>query len=399
MRLPRVHHNEAVRPPEVLVAIEYADGTAGVVREGGTVWLTDDVAGAAGTGLEDHTPRVMGMVGDRTLEGGLLPAGAVTALVTDDAGVRRAAAAANGAWAILREQPCDGRVSPVCFRDAAGVTVLPELPADWPRAPVLDAGEPCPACDAVGWDEVRATDESHGTQGSHDEPTPFVVCRSCGHEHSIGMWSTYAPIGEEPGAEDLARMIRRAEAEQRRRAREALGDLRFPLYAVRGWSGRIGGWGSSNGLIDSVTVEHGARAGEAGTWVHVETEHEPHAYESERARVRSTLLGALHEDPGDWPERSHAALAILLHVRERELLRVAAGAIAERRTLLLDGRPVSFQTLTAGRLWSAVRRHGELVISVSARELDASALELTAVADPRGELLPEPDWPRGGPAN
>ena len=327
----------------------------------------------------------MGLTVDRTLQGGRLPAGAVTAQVTDDAGVRRAAAVAGDAWAVVLEQPCEGRVSPVCFRDASSRLVAPALPADWVRTPVLDAGEACPACgEEAGWDEARAGDASRGMRGPGMEPTPFVVCRACGYEHSVGAFLT--ATWEEPDPEELARLTRADEEELRRRGQDALRGVRFPVYAARGWTGRIAGWGSSGGTMSSVAVEHGAPAGEAGPALWVQTEHEPDRHESLRACARSTLAGALSEDVTAWPERSNAGLAILLDVRERERLRIAARAIADDRTLLVDGEPTSFATVAAGRRWVAVARRGALVISASARDVDIGAVELAALADPLREL-------------
>jgi hypothetical protein len=310
----------------------------------------------------------------------------VTAYVTDDAGVRRQAAAADGAWAVVLDQPCEGAISPVCFRDASGRLVAPVLPADWVRTPVVDADEACPACgEQQGWDEARADDASRGTRGPGMQPTPFVVCRACGYEHSVGAFLT-AAWEEEPAPEELDRLTRAAEAELHRRGQDALRGVRFSVYAARGWAGRIAGWGSSGGTMTSVAVEHGAPAGAPGPALWVQTEQEPDRHESERARARSTLAGALSEDVTAWPERSQAGLAILLHVRERERLRRAARAIAADRTLLVDGEPTSFATVAAGDRWVAVARRGALVISVSARDVDPGAVELATLADPLREL-------------
>lgn len=373
----------------VLVTIENAGATAGVVRDAEWIWLTDALEHGAGTALDDHTPRVIGLSEDRTLQGGLLPARAVTAQVTDDAGVRRPAAAANGAWVIVLDQPCEGHISPVCFRDADGAIVSPELPADWARSAVPDADEPCPACGGRRWDEVRAPDGRRGTHGPDMRPTPFVVCRACGHEHSVGVF--HVSIGAEPAPDERARMIDAADAELQRQARAALGELRFDVYAARGWSGRIGGWGTSDDVLSSVTVDHGAPPHEPGPSLCVQTEHEPIAYESEIARARSTLFGALSEELGESPERSDAGLAIWLYADERRRLRRAARAISDDHTLLVDGEPLRFATVAAGERWVAVARHGDLVITVATRAVDADAIELVAVADPLQALIGDPD--------
>jgi hypothetical protein len=173
----RRRHNRGMAPARILVTVEHSAGTGGVVREGGHAWLSLRVPQQV-TRLDDHRPAVIG-VDDRTLQGGLLPGGAVTAWATDDRGERHRAAAGNGAWAVVLAQPADGRPRPVCFRDAGGALVAPVLPASWARTPVLDAGEPCPACDSQqGWDEVVADDDSRGTRGFVQQPAPFVVCRA-----------------------------------------------------------------------------------------------------------------------------------------------------------------------------------------------------------------------------
>jgi hypothetical protein len=372
---------------KVLVTVEHCDGTAAVVRIGHELLLTDDLRHGAGTMLDDQTPCVIGLAGDRTLQGGVLPAGAVTALVVDDAGVRRAAAAGGGAWAIVLGQPCQGAISPVCFRSWDGELVAPRLPAAWPRAPVADAHEPCPACDeAAGWDEVRANDASRGASRAGMHPAPFAVCRACGHKATAGTFYASGAIDEEVDQHELVRRSRKIEAELRREALRTLHDLPFCVYAAHGWTRRLGGWGSSNGAPSSVTVEHGARPGESGPALIVRSERQDRAYESERAIARSTLFGELSADAGPWAQRSQAGLAVLLHVRDRARLRTAARAAAGERTLLVDGEPASFQALATGDRWVAVRRDGELVLTVAARDVDPGAVELVALVDPERDL-------------
>jgi hypothetical protein len=369
-----------------LVAIEHPDGTAAVVRRGRALWLTDDLRRGAATMLDDHVPAIIGL-GDRTLQGGRLPAGAVAARVTDDAGVRHDAAAAGGAWLVLLDQPAHGHISPVCCRSRDGELVAPALPASWTRAPVADAAEPCPACDEQqGWDEVRADDDSRGTSGAGMRPTPFVVCRACGHEYSVGVFYASVVPDDELDEDELAQRDREIQARLRAEARDALRGLSFAVYAARGWAPRLGGWGSSGDVPSSVTIEHGAEAGDGGPALSVDTEHEDHAHESEQAIAASTLCGELSQDDGAWPQRSSAGLAVLLHVRERRRLAVAARAAAGERTLLVDGVALRFQTRTAGRRWVAVRRHGDLVITVAARDVEPAAVELVVVDGPVAEL-------------
>ena len=371
--------------PEILVTVKHPGGSAGVVRSGRHLWLSDEVARGPVTRLDDHVPRIVGLAGDRTLQGGLLPEGAVTALVTDDGGERRLAGAGGGAWAIVLEQACEGHLSPVCFRDADGELVVPRLPADWSRVAVDDADEPCPACGATSWDQIHPTGGSRGRHGPDMLPTPFVACRSCGHEYSGGVF--YAPAcAMETSPDELERLTREAEAQMRERGRRALDGVDFAIYVARGREPRIGGWGGRNGETNSVTVEHGARPGEPGPALSVQTEHEPVAYASERAQARSTLYGALSDEIGPWPARSNAGLSVLLHADERRRLAVAARASVAQRTLLVDGEPQRFELVSTGDRWVAVARRGEIVVTVTARSIDADGVELVALEDPRPAL-------------
>jgi len=371
--------------PKILVTVEHPGGTAGVVRSGRDLWLSDEVARGPVTRLDDHVPRIIGLADDRTLEGGLLPDGAVTALVTDDGGERRPAAAAGGAWAIVLEQPCDGHTSPVCFRDAGGELVVPRLPADWTRVPVPEAVEPCPACGAASWDSVQPTDGSRGRHGPDMLPTPFVACRACGHEYSGGVFHSIASC-ESSAPEDLELLRIEAELRMRERVHAQLEGLGFAVFAARDRPPRIGGWGGHNGVTTSVTVDHGAKPGEPGPALSVRTEVEPVAYESERARARSTLYGALSEEMGPWPERSNAGLSIWLHDRERERLAVAARASVEQRALVVDDEAQRFEFVRTGDRWVAVARRRDIVVTVTARGVDADDVELVALEDAQRAL-------------
>jgi hypothetical protein len=173
----------------VLVAVDHATGQAGVVIDAdGDVWLTGSLERVCGTMLEDHRPGQVGLEDDRTVLGGRLPRGAVSAEAVIDGGDRVACEVRDGAWVVVLDQTIVGLVSPVVFRDGTGVPVAPPLPEEWSRVPVSDSDESCPGCDARAWDVVTPTDTSRGSRSAARgwEPTPVIVCRVCGHEEQMG---------------------------------------------------------------------------------------------------------------------------------------------------------------------------------------------------------------------
>jgi hypothetical protein len=300
----------------------------------------------------------------------------VAAEVVDDTGIRHTAAAANGAWVIVLDQTVRGEDPLVRFADAGGNTIARPLPVDWPRSPVADAPEPCPACGASGWDEVLPLGDSRGgrmDEGGNVEPLPIVVCRACGHEEPVGLVVSAEIDSDDeqvPAAalEDIP-LPDEWEAEQR----AALRDLDMPVYVVQGWAARVDGWGGGEGKTTMVSVQQGE--------VCVETDWEDYEPESERVRAQQALEPLLH-DAESAPSRSEAGLTIWLAVAERERRRVAATASIETVTLEMDGEPRDFQMARAGSRWAAVRRQGELVVTVTGDGIAPAEIALVTVADP-----------------
>lgn len=76
--------------------------------------------------------------------------------------------------------------------------------------------------------------------------------------------------------------------------------------------------------------------------------------------------------------------------------RVLSGDRSEQM-LTIDGAPEPFLTLTSATSWVAVRRHSDLTITLTGRDVDPSALIIEALADPAARLLgpqpPDPDAP------
>jgi hypothetical protein len=359
---------------EILVRIEHADGVAAVVRDRDMLWLTGDLDSGGGTGLTEYGLAVEG-IGDRTVQGGRLPRGAVVAEVVDDAGVRHAATAANGAWVVVVDQAVRYEDPVVRFADANGKTIARPLPAEWPRSPVDDAPEPCPACGATGWDEVLPLDGSrHGRidDSGNEEPLPIVVCRACGHEEPVGLFS-YAETDLDETEIEAA-----TEAWLREEGGAALRDLDMPVYAAQGWPAHLGSWGGTDNETDSVTVQHGKRPED----LTVCTEREGCERESEPVLARLALLSALGDMVEGWPSRSEAGLTVWLAAVGRDGRRVAATASLERLAFEIDGERRDFHLARAGSRWAAVRRQGDLVVTVTGDEIDPANIALVRLNDP-----------------
>jgi hypothetical protein len=380
-----------------LVFVEHDGESVGVVRDrAGVAWLSDSTERVCGPRLDDLRPEHVGLADDRMLIGGLLPPGAVSAEVVDDAGERHVAAAANGAYVTVLDQPATGRPCPVCCRDDEGTPVAPGLPASWERTAVLDAEESCPACGAVSWDEVRPNDGSRGSRGALGggmEPTPLVVCRSCGYEESVGSW-VIAERRPDADPEAAARARRAFEQAQQERHRALLTEVEFPIYAAEGFSAGIAGHGgpsSGTGNVHRVTqisVAQPTKAHGPEPRLIIETAVNDEFQDSEQALARRELEGWLHEEmPPPAVERSEAGRAIAWHSVDRERRKLAAHAQVSERSLVLDGRPTSFAFLAVGERWVAVHRLPALTITVSASKIDPDALSIRPIDRPVEELL------------
>lgn len=369
----------------VLVELEHKQGVAAVIRDDdGEVWLTNDVGSDFATGILDQRPEIQVLEGELTLQGGLLPQGAVGAEVVDDAGRRQKASAANGAWLVLLAQ-ASREPAPVRYFDSTGESVAPVLPEEWPRSPVADAGEECPACGAHGWDEVKAVDDSHGMVGTNggEEPQPFLVCRACGHEVEMGTFLRLeAAEGLDP--DEVERRRQAFEERRRREAREALANASFPIYAAVGWSVEVSGWGGGMRPEDihSIRLSHGEWREESGPELHVETELEERAFESDLTLAREALESSLFKTTGSWPNLSEAALTSWLDTQKREHRRLAAEAEPQSRPIDVDDRPQEFVVLEAGPRWVAVARRHAAVITLSATDVAPETVQLQTVRDP-----------------
>lgn len=397
---------------ETLVSLEHADGTAGVYRDEDGIWLTGDLGGTVrcGTRLSDHRSAVVGLLDQRTAEGGRLPPGAVAAEVTDDLGVRHRAAASNGAWVVVLDQPTEGNPSPVRFLDERGETVAPRLPAEWPRSSVDDTTENCPACGACAWDEVQPLEAVHGMHADGPdepgplpprreealahadwEPTPFVVCRVCGHEETIGV--VYIGDDEEHADVDeieVQRRLREHEREHRAEQRQTLAQAGFPIYAPDGLEVSMNGWGGPPSGVNRVTLTH---TDESGRQLSIETRSGEAVYGSARELALEELEDHLHGMGGDWewPTGSRGAITVGLEARDRKdrahRRRLMNDARVAQGEMSIDGRAQTVTFAQTAGCWAAVLRRDDLVVIATSTGIAPEDVRLIALVDPAAELF------------
>jgi len=122
---------------EPLLTLEYEGLTAAVCRTAaGSFWLTSDLDGGGGTGLEWFEPALeesevgsgilgaaralLGRAPVRTVLGGRVPNGAVRVEVQDATGGREDALVGNGAALAILDEEADPREPIVTFRDRSG---------------------------------------------------------------------------------------------------------------------------------------------------------------------------------------------------------------------------------------------------------------------------------------
>jgi hypothetical protein len=386
---------------EVLVSLKYDGSVVGVLRDrDGHVWLSTSLERVAGNGISDYRPGHQRLDGDRTLIGGRLAPGAVAAEVIDDAGRSHSAAASNDAWVAVLEQPIGFPISPVCCRDVRGAPVAPELPEAWPRSVVSDAHEPCPACGEVAWDQVRPCDESRGARAKPDgswEPAPFVVCRRCGHEETIGSFIRLEDPDDQDPAE-VARRVRATEQAMRRQNRAQLATVDFPVYAADGWPATLAGLGGpSSGLgcaideVERVTVAQAGPAYEPGPALEITTSVSSGHSSNEFVLARRAFEHWLYAElPPPAIERSDAGLTVAWRTQDRRRRQLIASATRTECALPIDGRPQTFTLLTAGRRWVALRHATAHTITIAANEIDPGTISLRPVSNPRHELIADP---------
>jgi hypothetical protein len=387
---------------------------AGVVRrvDGATV-VTDDVSEGHGTHLrvEDPYHPVKSWVDDdRSVVGGLLQPGAVSAEVVDDLGVRvEATIGGHGAYAAIIAQPNDGVDPIVCCRDVTGRPVRRPLAAEYRCEPVIDAEEPCPACGAVAYAEYFPTEQWRGGRpgpGGVIIPNPIVVCCECGHEAPEG--SFFGASVSDEGEDEAERQARIAKAQAEARVQQwyantmLLRGVTFPIYAADGWPARIGGSGSRGDVLTAITIAHDKASssdGDAGSLhrLEVTTSVDEFQLSHELRHARETLeVWAGNQQPQmSWEGRSHAAITLWLAAHQRRSRGLVLAAERTQQPIILDGAPQPFLTLTTSTgSWVAVRTHHDLMITIAAHHLQPTAIALEPIADPTARLVgPRPPDP------
>jgi hypothetical protein len=400
-----------VRMDAVLVSLPEG---AGVVRrvDGATV-VTDDVGEGHGTHLraEDPYHPVKSWVDeDRSVVGGLLPPGAVSAEVVDDLGRRvEATIGGHGAYAAIVAQPNDGVDPIVCCRDATGRPVRRPLAGEYRSEPVTDAEEPCPACGAIAYAEYTPTEQWRGGRPGPGDvviPNPVVVCCECGHEAPEGTF--FGASASDDGEDEAERQARIARAQAEARVQQwyartmLLRGATFPIYAADGWPARIGGSGSSGDVLTAITIAHDTASSlddDAGPLrrLQVTTSIDAFQLSHELRHAREALeVWAGNQQPQmSWDGRSHAAITLWLAARRRHSRGLVVAAERTQQSITLDGVPQLFLILTTSTdSWVAVRTHHDLMITIAGHRLDRTGLALEPIADPTAQLVgPRPPEP------
>lgn len=396
--------------PTVLIAFPESAGV--VLLENGEIHLTHDVSdGGSLLSGRGHIPASAWLGDDRSLVGGLLPPGAVSVEVVDDRGVRVDAMVQSGVYAAIVDQPNDGQHPVVCCRDVAGAVVRRPLSGDYECSPVDDAREPCPACGAIAYDECVPRQRSSAGHVSADDPVtspkPMVVCRVCGHEEPGGpVMRVISRVGQDEGA-DAEQIVRARVARVHRWHADklVLAAITFPIYAAEGWPAYICSRNRTGDTLSGVTVAHTKAIADNvlddPTQIAMEiTTSTRRSHQSDVGLARVALEQWVHQG-GDYPsstehsgsaERSDAALALSLRAVTRRRSAAVLRATFSETHIAVDGTPQPFLTLTttSGR-WAGVRRHGDITITVTARDVDPATVQLQAILDPVAALLgPEP---------
>ncbi len=392
----------------VLIALP---GGEGMIRgDDGEIALTHDITSEWGQPLQPHDryqPIRVGLSDDRTLFGGLLPPGAVSVEAIEATGLRKSAAVGDGTYAVIVEDGQHGNPA-LGYRDAAGAFVHRPMPAEYPHRSVTDAEEPCPVCGSMHYDEYFPTEDWRGGQGRKGTdtfvPSPLVVCRVCGHQEREGGIFRYA--GPDPDEDPEAREGRMARVRAEHAVQQWYTDkitlmaVTFPIYAAEGWPARISASGSQGDDLTNLTIAHAETRPEvmSAQPPRIEVTTSVDRYRpGELTRARETFAARVAADAHRQPTEGLSDAALTLWFRAQRRRRVAGSheAPVGETEITIDGTREPFVTVGSPYAhWVAVRRHHDLTVTITAREIDPASLVIEPVADPNARLLgPKPEEP------
>lgn len=301
-----------------------------------------------------------GLPDELTLSGGLLPPGAVRAVVFDRAGRGDEATCGDGAWLALLDQPTGGEPPVVRFLDAADELVPVPLPAGVRFEAVTDAVDPCPVCDALEWQKVTAAPEGlYGMDGS-GRPTA-ALCARCGFEEHLGVLYAAAVPPSWPPEEDIddsEAEIAEREAEARQARIDDARSAPFRFYGLVAGTPVPAGLGRRNGVATSITLAY--ETGNGPVRVATDTDE---WLESPSSLARGALEGPMLGD--QWPELADTALLLWLNARTRERVAQAHRAPLHEIDIPIDGEPITFVAAALHDEFAAATRLADATILVS----------------------------------
>lgn len=370
------------RELETLVELRHGDAVAAIQRgPDGWLWLSSDIRRRGGTGISDYGGFREGW-GDYWVVGGALPPPAVAAEVLDPAGDWLTAQASNGAWVAVVTGVGWSHEVVVRYRDASGEIVARPLPQGTPRAAVADAQERCPVCDSISWSVAFGELSMLRPEGWPDHREDYadhrtLVCDMCGHQEAVGAFISVEldEGGENVGPAEQAR-VDELFASQRRDMIRALEQAPFSVYGLdASWPGarEVTGEGSSNGTIDTLTLEFGQP--DDPPWIRIETvQPDDGPPLAPKRRAEQAYLELL--DLGSPPRLSEAALSLWFSARRREREQATAGQSAREATVIVGGEAIPATVIGTEQRWAAA-----VEVPAPADGPASQPLAITLVAD------------------
>jgi hypothetical protein len=296
------------------------------------------------------------------LAGGLLPKGAVQAVVIDRSGREHEAVTGDHAWLVMLSDSTPGKPPIMRFLDAGGSIVPAPLPAGVELEPVPDADEPCPSCGVADWALVASP-------GENDHGRRTAMCRHCRHQEEL-------PALLRPAARPYASDTQPEVHISQHRILN-LASLHFGPYGLAGHTPTLIGAGGPGEEPDRVTLAFITENGRAT----VETDTRMSGVSPDQI-ARQTLEDLLRQRdkvPDDWEQRSNTAYSLWLNGRARARAADVAAVSLGELELPIDGVPTVFATATRGERFTAVARFRDITIKIAGHGIPrGAALETVA---------------------